>query len=149
MASEELTKYVATLRCVINTGSEVDAMLAADRLQAACMELLDEEDEDAVYLTQVTSISTDLEPTETLGLSRVAATRSTTYLPTETLLVLTRARNALIRTRIKQCYVEAQALDQIIHALSRRYIPDIDPQYDYGRFMEVAEEILTHGKDPL
>jgi len=94
------------------------------------MELLDEEDEDAVYLTQVTSISTDLEPTETL-------------------LVLTRARNALIRTRIKQCYVEAQALDQIIHALSRRYIPDIDPQYDYGRFMEVAEEILTHGKDPL
>lgn len=130
MASEELTKYVATLRCVINTGSEVDAMLAADRLQAACMELLDEEDEDAVYLTQVTSISTDLEPTETL-------------------LVLTRARNALIRTRIKQCYVEAQALDQIIHALSRRYIPDIDPQYDYGRFMEVAEEILTHGKDPL
>lgn len=105
-------------------------MLAADRLREACMELLDEEDEDEVIVTQVTSVATDLEPTETL-------------------LILIRARNALIRTRIKDCYVEAQALDKIIHGLSRHYSQDIEPQYDYGKFMEVAEAILTRGEDPV
>lgn len=94
------------------------------------MELLDEEDGDAVYVTQVTSVATDLEPTETL-------------------LVLMRARNALIRTKIKDCYAEAQVLDRIIHGLSRRYSQDIEPQYDYGRFIEVADAILTRGEDPL
>lgn len=126
----ELKPFAATLRCVIYSPSEVDAMLAADQLRSACMELLDEEDGDEVVLTQVTGLSSNLEPTETL-------------------VIFAKARNALIRTRIKECYLQAKEFDQIIHILRHRgetegYIPP----YDHTQFMDIAEAILTRNEEP-
>lgn len=127
----ELVPHVATIRCVINTETEVDAIVAADKLQEACMELLDEEDGDEVHVTQVTSMSSNLQPEETI-------------------LVLVKARNALIRTRIKQCFHEAQELDRIIFALRRRQENEMDVvQYDYSSFISTAEAILNKGQEPL
>lgn len=127
----ELTPYVATLRCIINTPDEVEAILAADKLKQACEELLDEEDGDQVIITQVTGSTKDLAPVETMELFR-------------------KARNALIRTRIKECYYQAQGFDKIIHALSHRGTEEgFMPPYDYTNFMDIVEDILTRNGDPL
>ncbi|MGH9061324.1 MAG: hypothetical protein ACRDZY_17690 [Acidimicrobiales bacterium] len=106
-------------------------MLAADRLKQVCEELLDEEDGDEVIITQVTSSTKDLEPTETLELFR-------------------RARNALIRTRIKECYQQAQEFDKMIHILSFRGMEDgFMPTYDYSKFLDIAEAVIVKDEDPL
>lgn len=127
---QKLTKFVATLRCIINSPDEVEAQLTADRLQMECMELLDEDDGDEVRLTQVTSMSSELEPEELI-------------------LTLQRSRNALIRTRIKECYDQASQLDQTIHRLKTFYDNEISEQYNYGAFFDLAEAILTRGEDPI
>lgn len=127
-AHPELTTYVGTLRVIVNSPDEVEASITMDRLKEACEALLDEEDGDEVQLTQVTSNSTDLEPTETLN-------------------VLKRARNALIRTRIKQCYDQARELDKLIYVLATK---DGDlANYDYGGLLDIAQDILQKGHDPI
>lgn len=127
-----LVPHVATLRVILYTQDEVEAILAADKLKSVCEDYLDADEGDKVVVTQVTSSSTDVEPSETLTIIR-------------------RARNALIRTRIKECFDQARELDRIAYALEHR---GEGPEhalagYDYGRLMEVADSILTHGKDPL
>jgi 23S rRNA maturation mini-RNase III len=126
-----LQAFIATLRCIINVESAVDAEVTAERLRQIAMEYLDEEEGDEVVVTQVMDTAIALEPTETLN-------------------VLKRARNALIKTRIKQCYDMARGLDETIHALEHREnIGGVMPTYDYGRLLEIAEAILQRGENPL
>lgn len=126
-----LTPFVGTLRLVINSPDEVEATVTADRLRELCLGYLDEEDGDQVILTQLTSNSSDLSPEESL-------------------VVLKRARNALIRTRIKECYDTARLLDQTIHALGmRQSIEESRVSYDYTALLDIAEQILNNGQDPI
>jgi hypothetical protein len=127
----KLIPFIATIRCVINSPDEVEANVTADRLRDLCMEWLDEEDGDDVRLTQVTASSSDLEPTETL-------------------VVLKRARNALIRTRIKECWELARELDKVCHILTKRGEMDqLLASYDYSKFMDLSADILQNHKDPI
>lgn len=127
--SGKLTTYIGTMRVVVNCPDEVGAKMAMGELQKACEELLDEEDGDEVVVTQVTSITTDVEPEELL-------------------VILRKARNALIRTRITSCHDHAMQLDQEIHYLKHRGEPGFSPPYDYGRSMDLTERILTKGEEP-
>lgn len=130
-AAPSKSLHIATLRIFLYTDSEVEAVVVADEIaEEIVKEYLDEEDGDRAEVTQVTPFRTDVEPVEVLT-------------------ILARARNALIRTRIKQCYEEASALDQLIHALRHRETSSMLPPYDYGAFLEVAQSILQENKDPL
>jgi hypothetical protein len=126
-----LQAFIVTLRCVVNVESAVNADMVSERLRAICLDHLDEEEGDQVIVTQVTDSSINIHPTESL-------------------VVLKRARNVLIRTRIKECYDNARSLDETIHALEHREsLGDIMPTYDYGRLLELAEAILQRGENPL
>lgn len=114
---------------VVNSPDEVEATLTMDTLRMACEELLDEEDGDSVTVTQLTGFAANISPEETLN-------------------VLKRARNALIRTRIKQCFDLARELDMTIKQLGDRDDASHSPVYDYGGFISIAERILNKGEDP-
>lgn len=122
--------YVATYRAIIVAPDEVTANVWAERLREEAMTLLDEEEGDDVILTSVTDTAINLPPEETL-------------------VILKRARNALIRTRIKQCFDQARGLDEIIHYLGRRLEPGDLAAYDYGRLLEIMEDILIKGNNPI
>jgi hypothetical protein len=125
----ELLPYVGTIRAIIHCHDDVEATLTMDRLVHECEEWLDEEDGDSIYATQVTGFTTDISPEETVT-------------------VLKRARNALIRTRIRECFDLARSMDEQIYYLERRLDPSYAPTYDYGRFVTIAEKILNRGEDP-
>lgn len=127
----DLIPHIATLRVILNTQDEVEAILAADKLKMVCEDYLDAEEGDQVVVTQVTSMTTAVEPAETL-------------------VILRRARNALIRTRIKDCFDMAREFDKMIYQLDHR----VDGEhalagYDYSELLDVMDQILTHGKDPI
>ena len=127
----DLIAHVATLRVVLYTKDEVEAVLAADKLKSVCEDYLDAEEGDEVVVTQVSSTTTDVEPAETL-------------------VILRRARNALIRTRIKQCFDMAREFDKMIYQLEHRADGEHAlANYDYGNLLDVADQILTQGKDPV
>lgn len=127
----DLIPHVATLRLVINTADEVEAILAADKIKMLAEDYLEPEDGDEIVVTQVTSMSTAVEPAETL-------------------VILRRARNALIRTRIKQCFDMAREFDKMIYQLDHRADGDHAlAGYDYSELLDVMDQILMHGKDPI
>jgi hypothetical protein len=121
--------FVSTVRVVTVSQDEVEAQLTLDRLREAMMDLLDEEEGDSVTVTQTTEFSTDISPEEVI-------------------VVLRRARNALVRTRIRQCFDLAREMDQQIYLLQGRHDPEFSPNYDYGSFISIAERILNKGEDP-
>lgn len=123
-------RYVATLRAVFDAEDEVEAIFIADQIRLNGFQDLDEDDGDILDVTQVTSNSLELSPEETLT-------------------QLKRARNLLIKTRIRQCYELAKELDQQLYALEHRADSDFSMAgYDYGKFMEIAEAILQRGEVP-
>jgi hypothetical protein len=124
-----LIPFVSTMRVITYCQDEVEAQITMDRLNEMVMEQLDEEDGDRVVVTQTTQFTTDVSPEEVLN-------------------VLKRARNVLIRTRIKQCFDLARDMDMTIHQLSQQYDAEYKPVYDYGNFITVAERILNKGEDP-
>jgi hypothetical protein len=125
----ETRTFVSTVRVVTVSQDEVEAQLTLDRLREAMMDLLDEEEGDSVTVTQTTEFNSNINPEEVL-------------------LILKRARNALIRTRIKQCFDLARDLDYQVHVLTGRQDPDFAAQYDYTGFITTAERILNKGEDP-
>lgn len=126
---ERLTRYVATLRAVYDAPDEVTAILIADKIRENGSLDLEEEDGDVLEITQVTNNPADLTPEETLN-------------------TLRKARNALIRTRIRQCYELARELDKTIYLLQHRSEGDLAlAGYDYGTFIETTE-IVLEGGDP-
>lgn len=100
-----------------------------DRLHEAMTDLLDEEEGDRVVVTQIVPFNSDTSPEEVMT-------------------VLRRARNALIRTRIKQCFDLARDMDQVMHSIAGRDDPGYSLPYDYGNFITIAERILNKGEDP-
>jgi hypothetical protein len=125
----DLKPFVANLRCFINLPDEVEAQVTAENLREACEELLDADEGDEVVVTAVESLSTDVEPAEQL-------------------VILARARNTLIRTRIKQCYDAAAYLDELMHQLKHHYGDEIQPFYDKSGFYRLAVQVLD-GENPL
>lgn len=113
----------------MNVEDELDANLTMDRLKTECENLLDEDDGDIVAITQVLPFTTDVSPEETLN-------------------ILKRARNALIRTRMKECYDLAGELDRQIHSLACQMNPEMHPQYDYSRMLDFLERIVKRKEEP-
>lgn len=133
MSSEkanEMELYIATLRVFVYDHSEVEAAITVDECIDLVEDYLEPEDGDRVELTQLTPFRTDVEPSELL-------------------VIILRARNALVRTRIKECWDLARSIDQLAHSLKYRDTSGMLPSYDYGTFIEVAKRILTHNEDPL
>lgn len=121
--------YIATLRAVFRASDDVEAIMIADQIKVNGEKDLDEEDGDTLGVTQVTQNLALLSPEETLALLR-------------------RARNALVRTRVTSGYDLAQELDKFIYMLDRRSENDTGFElagYKYGNFLEVAQEILRGG----
>jgi len=129
MPESPLLPFIGTLRIVVYVQDEVEANLTMDRLRLECEELLDEEDGDEVLMTQIIPFTTDVSPEETLT-------------------ILKRARNALIRTRIKQCWDTARDLDMTIHTLSMQVDPEYPANYDYSKLLEISERILHKKEEP-
>lgn len=117
------------MRVVLNVEDEVEATLTMDRLRSECEDLLDEEDGDEVLVTQITAFTTDVAPEEVLTIFR-------------------RARNALIRTRVKECVDLAGWLDRVIYQFAQSQDPSMPAQYDYGRMMDFLTRILNNKEDP-
>lgn len=125
----ENVTFLGTMRVVLNVEDEIEATLTMDRLRQECEDLLDEEDGDEVLVTQIAPFNTDVSPEELLAIFR-------------------RARNGLIRTRVKECYDVAAALDQVIYGLATQQDPTMPVQYDYSRMMDFLTRILKHKEEP-
>lgn len=125
----EQLQYIGTMRVVIFVEDELDATLTMDRLRQECADLLDEEEGDTVAVTQVLPFTYDVVPEEVLN-------------------ILKRARNALIKTRKKECYDLAYALDQEIFQLALAQDPTMPAAYDYGRMMSFVEAIFKRKEEP-
>lgn len=127
--AEPLLPFIGTFRVVLNVQDEVEANLAMDRLRLECEQLLDEEDGDEVLMTQLIPFTTDVNPEEILT-------------------ILKRARNALIRTRVKQCWDSARDLDMTIHTLATQVYPEYPANYDYSKLLEISDRILNRKEEP-
>jgi hypothetical protein len=124
-----MARYIATLRAQFNADDDVEAIWIADKIMENGEVDLNEDDGDLLEVTQVTSNALDITPQEVL-------------------VQLRRARNLLIRTRIKQCFETARELDKIIYALSHRDEINFDmSSYDWGAFMQITEQIIK-GEEP-
>lgn len=126
MAMED-PMWIATFRAVFHAADEVGAILVADKIMENGSRDLDEEDGATLNVMQVTNNTLDLQPEEVLGLLR-------------------RARNSLIRTRMRSAFDVAQELDKVIHQLEMHTEPGYElANYDYGRFIEISAEVLEGG----
>lgn len=125
-----MPRFVATFRALYNADDEVSAMVIADQIRLNAEMDLDDEDGDTFECTQVTSNGLDLTPDELM-------------------IQLRKARNALIKTRMRSCYELARELDQVIHSLQFKDDPRFtSSSYDFGHFMDLAEAILKRGEEP-
>lgn len=128
MASDD-PLWVATLRAVFRAEDEVTAILIADKIKENGEKDLEPDDGDTLDVTQVTQNLLQLSPLDTLHLLR-------------------RARNQLIRTRVKEFYDVARELDKCVFMLANRSERDAGFElagYDYGGFMSIVEEVLAGG----
>ncbi len=125
-----MPRYVSTFRAVYDASDDVEAMIIADQIRANGEVDLDEDEGDTFECTQTTSNTLEIQPAESLT-------------------ILRKARNLLIKTRIKQCFIQARELDQMIYALQFRDAPEFTMAgYSYGDFMDLTSRILTLGEEP-
>ena len=125
--------FVATLRAIYSAEDEVTAALIADKIREnGSQELNDDEDsDDQLWVTQVTSNVLDISPEESITLFK-------------------KARNALIKTRIRQCLEMAREFDKMIYTLEHRSEQGFElANYDYTEFIEVCDAILMHNESPI
>ena len=119
--------YIATLRAVYRASDDVEAIMVADQIKVNGEK--DLEEGDSLDVTQVTQNAASLSPEESLALLR-------------------RARNALIRTRAQMCFDTARELDKCMYMMSVRSEQNKGYElsgYDYGKFMDIAQEVLAGG----
>lgn len=124
-----MPRYVATLRAVYDAEDETAAVFIADKIRENGYADLDEDDNDVLDVTQITSNALNLTPQEVI---------------TE----LKRARNLLLKTRVKSCYHLAKELDIEIHKLESGEPEFAMASYQHGDFMELAESIIMKGETP-
>lgn len=125
--------YVATLRAIYDAEDDVAATMIAEKIREnGAQELNDEEDsDDDLYVTQVTSNMIELTGEEAITLFK-------------------KTRNALIKTRIKQCFELAKDFDKMIYILEHRAEDGFElAGYDYGAFFDVAAAVLEHNESPM
>lgn len=128
MASDD-PLWVATLRAVFRAEDEVTAIMIADQIKVNGQKDLEEDDGDTLDVTQVTQNLLTISPQETVQLLR-------------------RARNQLIRTRVVSCLDVARELDKCIFMLANRSETDAGFElagYDYAGFMDIVQEVLAGG----
>ncbi len=116
--------FLATLRTTFHAEDEVEARLVANEIEEAASTVLDEED--VLELTQVIpyDVTSAVEPTELINQMRLV-------------------RDMLIKTRIIQCFEEAQAIDKIAWILEHRAEDTFDLSgYDHTAFFERSEKLL-------
>lgn len=121
---------IATYRLIFYPEDEVQGAMIAEQIRQDIEARLDEED--TVDMTQV--LSADVS-----GLS-----------PIETVDIIRKARNALIRTKLKDCWDQARELDKLAYILLHRNegMPDPLSGYDWSRFIDITHEVLA-GKSPV
>lgn len=128
-----MPEFLTVLHIYHSSETEVDAIAEADDIKLGIEKhLIDTENGEAVDVVQV--IPTSEDPT-----------------PTAQVTQLRRSRNILIRTRIKECWEFAKALDEIIFQLSKRTLGEGEYRhagYDWSNFMTVTKEVLD-GHNPL
>lgn len=127
-----MPKFVAVMHVTLSAPDEVSAVIEAEKVRESLEkdEIISVEDGESADMVQVIPLAED--PT-----------------PSANILQLKRARNILIRTRFRDCFDVAQELDKMAHALSVRLSPqESQVSYDYGKFMEVAADVLR-GDNPL
>jgi hypothetical protein len=119
--------YIATLRAVYRASDDVEAIMIADQIKVNGE--ADLEEGDSLDVTQVTQ--------NTLVLSAAEVTS-----------FLRRARNLLIRTRVQYCYDVAREVDKCIFMLDNRSEREVGIEfagYDWGKFLDIAKEVLDGG----
>lgn len=119
--------YVATLRAVFGATDDVEAIMIADQIKVNGEK--DLEDSDSLDVTQVTQNLSVLSPEETLH-------------------ELRKARNACIRTRTKEGYDLGREIDKFIFVLKHRNEEHDGFKlsgYDYGEYLDIAQEVLAGG----
>lgn len=105
----------------------------------------------ARHLRDIVESELDLEDGDDVTIIEVLPVNPLTALtPLEKIRKLREARNVLLETKMKDCYVLSQTLDQMAHALENRIDSDFaGPQiYDYGKFIRIAERVWQ-GENPL
>lgn len=129
MAVEDFV-YVALLRAVFKASDDVEAIMIADQIKVNGEHDLEGEDTlDVMQVTQNTALLT----------------------PEATLILLRRARNALIRTRARDMVDCARELDKCIHIIKAHGEGEPDyalAGYDYAGFVDVVREVLG-GANPV
>lgn len=121
--------YISILHCYHREESDLHAIIAADDIKVSLeREILD--DGDSVDIIQ--TIPLDVDP-----------------IASASIIQLRRSRNILIRTRTKENYDLARAIDQAAHTLAWRLDPENElVHYDWSKFMQVCTEVMQ-GKNPL
>ena len=129
MAREDFI-YVALLRAVFKAGDDVEAIMVADQIKVNGER--DLEEDDTLDVTQVTQNTAQLTPESTV-------------------ILLRRARNALIRTRARDMVDCARELDKAIHIIKAHHEGEPDyalAGYDYANFVDIVREVLG-GANPV
>lgn len=121
-------EFLAVLHVHFKHRSEVDAVMFAEDCREEVGKLL-EDDDGGADVTEVILESDDPRPSGDIA-------------------ALQRARNILIRTRIKEAFDTARVLDQVIHSFKTKLpLEDSMTSYDWGKFMQIAAGVLK-GIDP-
>lgn len=124
-----MPQFIATLRAVYDAADEVEAIYIAEQIRDNGAKDLEEDEGDTLSVTQVTNNTLDI-------------------LPQEVVSELRKARNLLIRTRIRDCLDVAQALDKVLFSIYHREDPRYaGGAYSYGDFMEIVGQVLK-GESP-
>lgn len=124
-----MPEYLNVFHIYTKCEDDVSAITAADDIKIALeRDILDCDDGETVDVIQTIPVTED--PT-----------------PSATIVQLRRARNILLRTRTKENYDLARAIDQAIWQLASRYQTDL-VGYDWGKFVEVMKEVVEGG-NPL
>ena len=121
--------FLMAFRAVVLCEDEVEAQMVAEVIRSEGEKHLEEEDGDELFIAQVTKFTAAVEPIELVDR-------------------LTRARNDLVKTRMKECWDVAKELDVVIWGLRRGMDPMLST-YNHGNFIDVATSILTKGEYPL
>lgn len=128
-----MPEYLTILHVYHNSSDDIAAIAEADDIKISMeSNLLDTEEKEGVDIIE--TIPLGIDPT-----------------PTAAVTTLRRARNILVRSRVRECWDYARNLDELIFQFEKRALNPNDFRhagYDWSNFMKVTKEILDGG-NPL
>jgi len=124
--------YVGTLRIVFTAKDYAEAFIVAEDIREAAEKNMDTDEGDHVDLTQLTDNPLEITPDEIL-------------------IVLRKARNQLIRTRVRWAVDQAQELDRSIWLFANRAEnePDYVKPYPHAQFLDLMKAIIKDKENPI